>query len=62
MTNECPTCGEPNVSISHIKTCRKLRAADPTELDEQRRLQFGDDWQHNQPFFAFESYADWRED
>ena len=59
---ECPTCGDQGASIDHIKTCRKFRAADPSELDEIRRMQMGYDWAQNWPLVSFDRFADWRED
>ena len=58
---ECPTCGETGVTIRHIRDCRALRAADPSELDEMRRMNIYDDWAQNWPFVDHDRFADWRE-
>lgn len=58
---ECPTCGEEGVTIHHIKTCRALRAADLSELDEMRRMNIYDDWAQNWPSVDFEAHATWKE-
>ena len=59
--SECPTCGDLNATPDHIKTCKKIRAADPSELDEIRRMQWGDDWAQNWPYMDMDRFADWRE-
>ena len=59
--SECPVCGDQGASIDHIKACRSLRAADPSELDEIRRMQWGDDWAQNWPYVDHGRFADWRE-
>ena len=59
---ECPVCGSQDVTISHIKTCKKLTAADPSELDKIRRMQWGDDWAYSRPLVSFDRFADWRVD
>ena len=58
---ECPTCGDLAATPDHIKTCKKLRAADPSELDEMRCMQWGDDWAQNWPYVDMNRYATWRE-
>lgn len=58
---ECPVCGDLTATPDHIKTCRKLRAADPSELDEIRRMQWGNDWAYSSPLVSFDRFADWRE-
>lgn len=59
---ECPVCGSQDATISHIKTCKKLTAADPSEIDEQHRMALGNDWQYSWPLASYDRFADWRED
>ena len=59
---ECPTCGKDQVTTRHIRSCRSLRAADLSELDEMRRMNIYDDWAQNWPYVDFERFADWREE
>lgn len=59
---ECPVCGDRGASIDHIKNCRSLRAADPSDIDEQHRMALGNDWSYSWPLVSFDRFADWRED